>query len=374
MRRTHVIGAVAAVAITALVVWIARNTYWEEYEENGSPQGEALVNPFYAAQRLTELLGAKAHARHDIVRLPPQDAVIVLGNWYWSLMPERRQRLEKWVSDGGHLIASKGYLSDKTFTTWTGVRETRSSLPKTRVTPPGDKIGTGSRSFTICPLSESTYLATTRATSWRLNDGLGHAQVLRVPMGRGSVTIVNTVPFTYQTMLCGDNPQFFAAATELHKGMQIEFLTEEEGRASLPGLAWRYGSPVIVLTGLLIALWLWRSGARFGPLIATPDSARRSLAEQIRGTGQFTLRFGGGRALYAATLRALNEAATRRVPHYERLSAEERVATLAPLTGFDPSELSAALKTGGRSSHELCKAIAVLETARRHIGRVGHAD
>ena len=380
MKRSYVIGAVATLAIGLLVAWIARNTYWEEYEDQGFPQGEALTNPFYAAQHLAELLGARTQARHDVVRLPPLDAVMVVGDWNWNLIPERRARLEKWVHDGGRLLVSSNLLADEMFDTWTGVRQKYTSgepgqfkqcrrstdCPRPKVMPQPAQGSTTGRTFNICHLTGMTYLATTRATSWRLHDNSGHAQVVRVPIGRGSVTIVNTVPFTYQTLLCDDNPRFFVAATQLRKGIQLDFLSED-GNASLLSLTWRYGSPAIVLTGLLIVLWLWRSGARFGPLVARAESARRSLAEQIRGTGQFTLRCGGGRALYAASLRALNEAAARRVPRYAQLPAEERIAILAPLTGFGPGELSAALATGARGPHELRKAIAVLETARRQI-------
>jgi hypothetical protein len=125
---------------------------------------------------------------------------------------------------------------------------------------------------------------------------------------------------------------------------------------------------VVLLLMLLVALGLWRSSSRFGPLAATPDKSRRSLAEQIRGTGQFTLRFGSGRALHAALVRAVREAAIRRVPGYDRLSGEDRVATLARLTGVLESEVGPALNySGTRSSHELRSVIAVLETTRRRL-------
>ena len=108
--------------------------------------------------------------------------------------------------------------------------------------------------------------------------------------------------------------------------------------------------------------------APFGPLIAVPEKARRSLAEQIRGTGQFTLRFGGGRALHTATVRALREAAIRRLPAYDRMSAEDRVAAVSKLTAVLASELGPALNySGTRSLHELRNVIAVLETARRRL-------
>jgi hypothetical protein len=178
---------------------------------------------------------------------------------------------------------------------------------------------------------------------------------------------MNATPFANTEVVCGDNALLFTAATQLHRGDEINFLTDGSG-SSLLSIMWTYGSPVIVLGALLVVLWLWRSGVRFGPLAAAPDPARRSLAEQIRGTGQFTLRFGGGKALYDATIRALNEAAARRFPHYERLGGEQRVAALASFTGLDPGELAQALHSpAARRPQEIRKTIAFLEAVRRQI-------
>jgi len=181
------------------------------------------------------------------------------------------------------------------------------------------------------------------------------------------VTIVNADPFTEESLVCGDDALLFVAATQLRSGDHVEFLTEATG-SSLLQLVWMYGAPIVMLAAVLIVLWLWRSGVRFGPLMAVPDPARRSLAEQIRGTGRFTLRFGAGRALHGAAVRALNETAARRVPHFERLSGEARIEALAPLAGLSVGELSTALNGAiARNPHELRKAIATLELARRHM-------
>jgi hypothetical protein len=107
-------------------------------------------------------------------------------------------------------------------------------------------------------------------------------------------------------------------------------------------LLWRYGAPVVTLALTLLALVLWRGGVRFGPLAAAPEAARRSLVEQIRGTGQFILRHGGGISFHAASVRALDEAAGRRVPLYS-LSPVERAAALPVLASTKRSR-------GGRST------------------------
>jgi hypothetical protein len=313
--------------------------------------------------------------------MPSPDTVIVLGDWNWSFMPERRQRLEQWVSGGGRLVVSRGPLADEEFNSWTGVtREKVEARDKKAVCIPGRPCsnedgwattdpGRSNRRWVICDLAQLSYLSTTRKVSWQLHDQRSHAQVLRIPVGRGSVTILNADPFEEQGPLCGDNALLFAAATQLHRGDTIEFLSEQDGE-SLLALIWRYGAPVVGLLAALIALWLWRSGVRFGPLMAVPDAARRSLAEQIRGTGQFTLRFGGGHTLHAAVARAFDETAARQVPHYDRLALEARLTTLAPLTGFGAGELSAALdRAATRNPNELRKAIATLELARRHMAQ-----
>jgi hypothetical protein len=131
---------------------------------------------------------------------------------------------------------------------------------------------------------------------------------------------------------------------------------------------WYLGWPVVLLALALIALALWRNSVRFGPLIAAPDPARRSLAEQIRGTGLFVIRFGGGKALHAATVRALNEAAGRRIGAYARLSASERIEAVARLTGADAATLGPAMHHGGaRRANELRQAVALIESVRRRL-------
>jgi hypothetical protein len=157
------------------------------------------------------------------------------------------------------------------------------------------------------------------------------------------------------------------AAVQLRKKDDVHFLSEEEHPTML-GLMWFLGWPVVLLVLALIGLALWRSGVRFGPLVAQPDQARRSLAEQIRGTGLFVVRFGGGKALHAAAVRALNEAAARRIGAYSRLSATERIEAIAKLTGADAGSLGPAVNNGGaRRSQELRHAIVLIESVRRRL-------
>jgi len=79
VKRHHIVNALIALFVVAVVAWVAANTYWEEYDWQSGLQGEALTNPFYAAQRLAGELGAHTRLRHELVSVPPSNAVIVVG-------------------------------------------------------------------------------------------------------------------------------------------------------------------------------------------------------------------------------------------------------------------------------------------------------
>jgi hypothetical protein len=207
-------------------------------------------------------------------------------------------------------------------------------------------------------------LTSKRTAEWALRDASG-IQAMRVEVGRGRVTVINATPFRERSLFDGDHGWLFTAATQMRRGDDVHFVSED-AHPSLLALLWRYGAPVVMLALTLAALVLWRGGVRFGPLAAAPEAARRSLVEQIRGTGQFTLRHGGGNSLHAACMRALDEAAQRRIPTYASLSPGERASALSRLTGLDRDALAAAVQHGGvRRSHDLRNTIALLEAARR---------
>lgn len=380
MSRGRLIWLAVLVPVVALIAWVASNTYWADTKVPMPPKGEALTNPFYAAQRFAEALGARS-AWDRAFTTPPADSVIVLSTWHWDLSAGRREALEGWVESGGRLVIDRTLAGgENEFERWSGIlreyRERDGAEESAESKRDGacrmfqqEQNGTPSSGmpterYRMCDLDGVSFLTSTRNAGWVLRDESG-IQAMRVPVGRGSVTVINTTPFRDRNLFKGDHGWLFVAATQMRRGDDVHFLSED-AHPSLLALLWQYGAPVVMLTFTLLAVVLWRGGVRFGPLAAMPDPARRSLAEQICGTGQFALRNGGGDALHAASVRALDEAAHRRVPTYAQLSADERAAALARLTGFDRDALAAAVHhAGGRRSHELRNRIALLEAARR---------
>jgi hypothetical protein len=377
VKRTAIIALVGSTAVALLVYWVATNTEWMEAKLPMPLRGDARTNPFYAAQRLTAALRARA-TRDRLFTPPSPDAVIVLSAWNWNLSTARRDALQRWVESGGRLVLDRTLSGDdRDFERWSTIshryqkragpadrdEETCRRFTEERDGAPID--GSPAAGYSLCDVDWNLSLTSTQTPRWALRDASG-VQALRVAVGRGSVTMVNADPFRYASLLSGDHGAVFAAAAQLRSGDEVHFLSEDD-YPSLLSLVWEYGAPVVALSLALVALGLWRRAVRFGPLAAPEGLSRRSLREQIRGSGRFALRH-GGEALHAACLRALDEAAQRRIVGYTQLDARARTESLADLTGVGRVALAAAVDAASaRRANDLLRAIALLETARRRV-------
>jgi hypothetical protein len=112
---------------------------------------------------------------------------------------------------------------------------------------------------------------------------------------------------------------------------------------------------------------------RFGPREAPPPPARRSMGEQVRGTGQFIADTDPG-ALHAATRHAVDAAARPRIEGYDDLDDAGRAAAiatrLAPGQALDVGALAAAFGGPPRAQQaQWLAAIETLERARRALLR-----
>ena len=381
MTRSRVIWLSVTGLLAVLVVWIASHTYWTDSTIPMPPKGEALTNPFYAAEKFVRALGARA--THDrVFAAPPSDAVVVLSGWHWSLARTRRDALERWVESGGRLVLDRELVTgDDDFERWSGLKwkymnatddddetwkQDDDNCRRFSEEPGQPAEAPAGARFSICDVPRLSSLTSDKPIQWALRDKSG-IQAIRVAVGRGAVTLINATPFRYRNLFAGDHGWLFVTAADLHRSDDVHFLSEDSSPMLLT-LVWQSGAPVVVLSLLAVALLMWRGAVRFGPLVRPAAAERRSLAEQIRGTGEFALHHGDGEALHAASVRALEDVARRGVSGYTGLSAKDRGAALERLSGINSTEiLSAAYDPRSHGPHQLRTAIAVLEAARRHM-------
>lgn len=380
-HRGLIIGGLAAIAVVAMGAWFLHNTSWEETSVPTPLQGPARTDPFYAAKALVRELGGEVIEGHSFTRPSPQD-VIFLANWSWNLAPGRRRQIETWVESGGRLVMDNSiWLQGEVFTQWSGLDFWWPEVDDDNGLPPPDPAERErcpllqrqgppvladegqSQGYVVCDLWDSV-LTSQRRPLWLLRDG-EEAKVMRVPIGKGSLTLAVATPFSWRGLLEADHAELFVAMTQLRRGDRVHFLSEAE-HPSLVGLTWQLGWPALVPALLALALLLWRSGTRFGPQLQGVAPVRRSLVEQIRGTGRFLMRRGGAGALHAASLRALEGAARRNIPGFDLLEGDARTSAIAGAAGITAESLAPGLQapTGPRS---LIAALLLLEGTRRRI-------
>ncbi len=180
---------------------------------------------------------------------------------------------------------------------------------------------TGAAPHRLCDAWSYSPLETSRPPDWALGDDAG-LQVVRMAMGRGSVTVINARPFRWRNLFRGDHGWLFVHAAQLKRGDAVSSCR----RTPIPRCS---RSPGVMARRSWC--WGWPASPRLcgadpiGTGLHRPAAApRRSLAEQIRGTGRFLARRDVG-ALHAAAVRALDEEAARRISGYATRSLEARV-------------------------------------------------
>lgn len=426
MNRERAMTAIVLLALLVVGWALTVRTEWVDQPVARPARGEARDNPVYAAEQILRRLGLQAehHERLDV--LPPPGARLVLMSDEWALVPERATQLQRWVQAGGHLVLLDGDDSSEhsqalrawlpitavellgTRPPWEVRRRAREASgpaadepaeqepdaeppPRDRPAAPAERIPDAydhgekdvRREWLQSEppmLGDVQRIATCGALGWqhRLEPRAGHqanwtlrrgehVQAMRVPLGQGSVTVLNgesLLLHTRQLMRC-EHPLLLAAAVQATPGATVWIYLNEKRQALLPWL-WERGWIAVLLGLLAVVAGLWRAAVRFGPLLATPQRLRRSISEQVRGLAVYLHREGPD-ALLDAQRRALDEVAGRRIAGYERLKLSDRPGAVAAATGLPVDMMEQAMATRLALRKTLPQRLQWLETARRRL-------
>ena len=386
MSREYKAGLVVLLLLIGVGIWVARNTYWDWTEVTSPMKPVAAENPNYSIEALARSLGARSQhsALHGSI-VPPADALLVLSNLSPSFSVGREARIRKWVEQGGRLLISADLLeANADLREWSRVsvyvppREDSDSQAQARVRARMReedecqvlKSKPGAEALHICAWIRPGTLLSSRAPTWELRTA-EDVQALRIQIKRGSLTVVRPVgAFGNQQILKGDNARFFVRAAQLQAG-DVVWFADTPVQESLLHLIGRVAAPgvLVALAGML--LLLWRMMDRLGPLEIEAGAARRSLHEQIAGTGRYAWRMRDLRALVDAERRALDEAAGRRIRRHKGMDWQDLARAVAGLGGLDSTSLEAAVAdSGGQDRLVIRENLARLELARRRLNSI----
>jgi len=378
VKRAQLLSAAIALLVVALCVWIARNTHWEVDSERIPMSGEAAANDYYSLVHLAAALGIRTQSFDWQHGMPPTGAVLYVADVPPKDLPARRVReLEAWVQEGGRLVlATAPLLASKELQEWSEITPQRMQRFPAIAAPLGEnckpyhvaEAGVASgETLQICALGVDRHFSTPQLPEWSLADG-GEPSVLRVRIGRGSVTEAGAAYwYGNRTILRGDFARLFFAAAALRHGDVLYWVKLTDAETLLAKL-WRLAAPAMMVFALALALTIWRTAPRFGPMIPTPPPSRRSLAEQIRAHARFAWRTRRLEALRTAARRAVDEAARRCIPAYDRLSIAARIRALAGRSGMPAGQIETAMTHSAGAEAEVQRdSVACLQRLRRAL-------
>jgi hypothetical protein len=381
MSRDRITYLAVFALVTAIGVWVAFNTYWEDTFVPEPLQGEAATNPYYSVQHLAAALGIHPISLASLSAALPAKAVLLIDGFQGDMTHTHVNKLAPWVESGGRLIITDDVVrGDPKFQTWSDIRlGTRfnvddKSKSQNALQGPDDDCApldvavdgraTGRR-LTLCEPPSEFGLVSKRKPAWSLANQFG-LQVLRVNIGRGSVTVIPRRSLVgNKNLLRHDHAEIFIAASQLTRSDAL-YIVHVAQAETLIALVWRLAAPALVFFSTAVLCVILRELPRFGPPIPVPAMVRRSLAEQIRANAAFAWRTRKLAALRASVRRALDETAKKRIASFSSLDVRKRVNAIAAWAGTDAKRLNSAMTEDAVASPQVQRAaISLLEQTRR---------
>ena len=379
MKPAAVLRIVIVLLLGLFAWWFVVATEWVEEEVSGPKKGEAQRNALFAMELLAKELGARIEKRENLEQMPPRDAVLLLDSSHWDLFPERVELLRQWVQDGGHLVVSASLAREGLQVKWMPVRTVHRPRKEVDDAKPARKQpecrvlaeagSAGGSPYRVCSGQFWQELKVREGVTaqWALHgpDGI---ELVRAPAGRGSVTVYGPWSLLYNDEILrskSDHAAAAALALQLQPGKLLWVVTEEKRMPLIPWI-WQQAWVAVLLVLLVAAACLWRGVVRFGPVGVVPPPQRRSMREQVSGTGTF-LRHHGPITLHTAQVRALHEAARVRLPGYAQSTGGAAIERIARATGLGARALEAALAPAPIGRPGLAADLELLELARRRL-------
>lgn len=385
MRRGLWIGALLLVGGGAVVAYVVSQLeYYEETLEVGY-QGEAALNPLLAAERLCERLGLEARTDAGLRDLPPVDHTLVLRSRLQSLGPGTTRRTLEWVEGGGRLVVllpaarASGSLDSEPpeSETWADeseyelgelleqldlrIRELDSLQEVVVAEIDGEQFHVSSdvprrlrdRS------REATLLAGSSLRAW----------LLEFTRGAGTIAVAAEDAWATNVKIGElDHAALLWALVRPDEGTRGVVFVHSDLTPGLIASLIEHKWPAVVAILVLIGLYGWRSGARFGPLLPELPVDRRDFTEHVRAAASFQWRHGGADELLDAPRRDLERRIARARPAWTRLDPVQLDAELAKLAGLEQRDVEEARHQKHVSQpNALVRILRTLETSRNSL-------
>jgi len=369
-----VIGVVSVVLLGGLV-WVTVSSLERvERTVRTPPQGEARTNPLLAAERFLARMNVPCTSTATLDALPPTDHTIELTTENRVLTRARAERLLEWVEAGGRLIVGP-HLDDgePTAETWNDalLDSIDVFVEQEEADPPREQ-----REIVEVSAPDETETSEVMFFSGfalAIYEGdpedYGSYALVWVDLGLGRITVLNDLRFIRNDEIGDlDHAEFLWRLVREGSPPAEVLLVHGWERRSVWSLLLSRAWPAAIASLLLLGTWLWRRGARLGPVMQEAPAGNRSLIEHVDAIGYFLWRRGRSDVLVGAAREALQRRLRARRPFLASMSRERQVAMLADASGLDRSQIDAALFAAIPDRRErFTRTLRTLERLRREL-------
>lgn len=376
-------GVAALLCVLGIYLFLKAVPYEETIDHGPSP--EAQANPYLAAEHFLRQQGINVEHANNLDVLPnlePHQRSLLLLGERTHMTPREVDQLMNWAQAGGRLLFVAEALWDNS-TASSGdllldrVR-LRQFLSKDLKAPEPELIKDRYPKLTKLYLEDEEAPAYVGFdTDFHLEDPQNLAQawansalathMMQLNHGLGSITVLTDAELWKNDHIDQYDNAWLLWYLSADTNVTLLYDIDHD---NLLALLLRYFPQALVALLALIALWLWRSAVRQGPLQQPASKARRQLEEHVQASAGFHLRHNGRQHL----LHSLQQDVLRRARHlhpgFEQLAVAEQWQVLARLTRQPTRAISQALSPRPQqrlSSAEFCRQVAHLQTLRNAL-------
>ena len=356
---------IISLAVGLYLIWFWHNFDKVPIERIVGASREARANRLLGAEHLLESFGKQVQGFRRLTGTPPADATLFLPASRRKLPDELMADLKIWAFRGGYLLVvapAEGELDkDRILEEW-GVT--------------GREYFDGDGLATVQIESWETTLSVAFSYAFELDDDIEPVGLLvesnngvhsvTSAVGAGHITVLSDYRFaTNDSIGEHDNAAFLWHLLSLNQSPQVWLVHGGDAPSlweHLRNRAWM----VLVSVAGLIAIMIWASCRRFGPLIPDPSLKRRRLLEHIEASGRFLWRYRQSEELLHAVQASLLRSLEFRHPGWS--ATDDMHRKLAEASGFTPKDIMLALtQREVRDEHAFAQMVKTLELIRNRL-------
>lgn len=372
-----IVGGVLSIGTLLAVIWFFNNFELAEREVTSGYSPEARSNPFLAAERFLARLDidAVSISSTDLWReLPQPGDVLVVFRFVPPAGDTRRALLREWIEAGGHLIIGSDAVPDLDEEDGKKLAGLLGELGVRAYEPEYDEERPWQTRIEIQFAAVEEPVGVTMATDRLLEDvedlasagtSLDEAWgLLQYELGDGMVTVLADNDFLSNRQI-GSEDHAYALALLVglaHDGKV--WLVHDVMMPTLLELAWQYAGHLLIAVLVAVALWLWRLGARLGPLLPPAQQPRRDISEHLAASATYLWRLDRAQALFRHNRQRIEQAWLHKHYVLRAMTPEERCQWIAARAGLRPRAVERALYAEYAGEGDFIEMSSILQVLR----------